>query len=1099
MKKLATIFWLGLFLTLSAAITFAQATANAELRGNVTDANGAAVGGATVTATDNAKGTTRTVTSDADGNYVILSLPPSTYTVKVEAANFASSTINNVLLEVGQQSALDVKLTVGAVGAVVDVLAGDQQLVDTERTQQSTVISARQLNNLPINRRNFLDFALLTPGVTDADNINDSTDFRVVQTPQSGLSFGGNNGRGNSINVDGSTADTPSGGARDVVSQEAVQEFQVDRNSYAAEFGGASGGVVNIVSKTGSNKYHGSLFGYFRDKRFDARNAFDFNPKGKSPYSRQQFGGSLGGKIIENKTFFFLSAEGLRQNQTSFVTLNDSLNGLRLATPNAASDQNFFLTYLAGRPAFATAAAGIRAGLTTANPRTAGIYSATNGQFPTKGTNALFSGRIDHTFGSSDTAFVRVNYARSNYENQATGALNAASRGNNVKSPSAGILVSENHTFNSTTVNELRAQFYYLNLDVTPNDPFGPEINILGFGNFGRDIFLPSNSFTKQFDVADTLALVRGSHTIKTGIVFQAQRVNSNSETYLPGTFRFGALPFATLFSAAQRTAIGAQITADAQAGVITPAQAALLGTTLSNQTSSTINALQAYNLGLPQVYQQGFGLSAFASTSQRFSVFGQDTWKVRPNVTLNFGLRYFIQNEVDPIPLDKNNFQPRFGFSWDVFNNAKTVIRGGAGIFTGQIDNQITNVTNTLASGTEAYNINIVVAAITLPGTYGAATIYQTLLAQGIIDPNSPTRRQIVASDLTQFGLNTAPGRPLEARIRIGKDFQNPETYQASLAVQQDLGHGFAAEVSYLFTRGLHIIRPVDVRQYSVTGTSAFTGQPIVNATQLGCYTVPGVPAAAFNCSATGGALTGNFLPRFALDAEYQSVANTFYHAGTLQITKRFSRNYSLNANYTYAKSIDEATDFNTDYLGQNPFNIRDDRALSSFDQRHRAVISAVIISPFENAFLKGFVFSPIFTAGSGRPFNLLIGTDTNNDSRLYNDRPALAARNTGKGEPYYSFDMRLARRFFANEQRYLELTFEAFNLFNHTNFNGINNVVGTACVANFPTNPNCAGASLVIPIQARGIRGASPTSPLGFTSAAPARQLQFGVRYNF
>ena len=175
------------------------------------------------------------------------------------------------------------------------------------------------MNNLPINRRNFLDFALLTPGVTSSDNINDSTDFRVAQTPQSGLSFGGNNGRGNSINVDGSTADTPSGGARDVVSQEAVQEFQVDRNSYNAEYGGASGGLINIVSKTGGNDYHGSAFGYFRDKAFDARNTFDNNPNGQSPFNRQQFGGSFGGKIVENKTFFFVAAEGLRQKQTSFV------------------------------------------------------------------------------------------------------------------------------------------------------------------------------------------------------------------------------------------------------------------------------------------------------------------------------------------------------------------------------------------------------------------------------------------------------------------------------------------------------------------------------------------------------------------------------------------------------------------------------------------------------------------------------------------------------------------------------------------------------------------------------------------------------------
>ena len=1105
MRKFSMILFSCLLLLSGANLIFAQASATAELRGNVKDPNGATVAGATITATDNAKGTTRTVTSDDNGNYVILSLPPSTYTVKIESSGFATKTVNNVLLEVGQQLALDVDLTIGDVGVVVDVTAGEQELVDTERTQQSSVISARQLNNLPINRRNFLDFALLTPGVSDADNVNDSTDFRVAQTPQSGLSFGGNNGRGNSINVDGSTADTPSGGARNVVSQEAVQEFQVDRNSYNAEFGGASGGMVNIVSKTGSNNFHGSAFGYFRDKVFDARNAFDFNPNGKSPFNRQQFGGSLGGKITENKTFFFASAEGLHQKQTSFVTLNDSLtSGLRIAPANAASDQTFFLNYLASKPTFAPLAAGIRAGLTVPTTLTANLYGATNGQFPAKDQNALISGRIDHTFSDSDTAFVRLNYAKIDGENQATGALNAVSRGRAIDSPSGGILFSENHTFNNTTINEFRAQFSYYRLKVTPNDPNGPEVNILGYGNFGRDIFLPSDSITRSFDVADTLSFVRGSHTIKTGIVFQYGRVSTTSETYLPGTFRFGALPFATLFSAAQRTAIGTQIQTDAAGGVITPAQAALLGSTLSNTTSSTINALQAYNFNLPQVYQQGFGLPQFSSSVQKFSVFAQDTWKVRSNITLNYGLRYFIQNEADPIPTDKNNVQPRVGFSWDIFNNAKTVLRAGAGIFTGQIDNQITNVVNTLASGTEPYNINIVVSTIQLPGAYSTVNIYRTLQAQCIIvsapTPSCPNGgRQIVASDLTQFGLNTAPGRPLEARIRIGDNYQNPETYQVSGALQQDLGKGFVAEFSYLFSRGAHIVRPVDVRNYRVTGTSPFTGQPTYAATDLGCYQIPGT-VAPFQCLAGGGSTAnGFFLPKYALDAQYQSVANTFYHAGTLQVTKRFSRNYSINANYTLAKSIDEATDFNTDYLAQNPLNIRDDRSLSAFDQRHRAVISAVIISPFENAFFKDFVFSPIFTAGSGRPFNLLIGFDTDGDSRLYNDRPAGAGRNTGRGEAYYSFDMRLARRFFAKEQRFLELTFEAFNLFNTVNYNGINNVVGTSCVANFPTNPNCVGATNVIPINARGREGVSPVSPLGFTSAAPARQLQFGVRYNF
>src|SRR5919109_2795348 len=305
-----TIVLIVLLMLTGSISAFAQASGStAELRGQVVDSTGAAIKGAAITITDLAKGSTRSTTTDGEGNYAFVGLLPSNYEIQVSANGFATST-GKVALTVGQQANIPFKLAAGAVAANVEIFAGGV-IVDINRTEQSSSVNAKQISNLPINRRNFLDYALLTPGVADADNIADASDFRVAQTPQSGLSFGGNNGRGNSISVDGAETNSASGGVQTIISQEAVQEFQVVRNSYSAELGGASGGVINIVSKSGRNNFFGSAFGLFRDKAFDARNAFDFNPNGQSPFNRQQYGGSFGGPIRQDKTFFFGSVERL--------------------------------------------------------------------------------------------------------------------------------------------------------------------------------------------------------------------------------------------------------------------------------------------------------------------------------------------------------------------------------------------------------------------------------------------------------------------------------------------------------------------------------------------------------------------------------------------------------------------------------------------------------------------------------------------------------------------------------------------------------------------------------------------------------------------
>ncbi len=1065
MKIRKLTFAIVMILVVRVEMAFPQASiSTSELRGQVTDQNGAAVAGASISVTDQTKGSSRTVTTDTNGLYVFLSLPPGTYTMKVAATGFAPKTISDVHLDVGQAGNVPVSLGVGGLQAEVNVVAGGQ-VVEVERTQQSTVINEIQIDNLPINRRNYLDFALLTPGVTDSDNINDSSDFRVAQTPQSGLSFGGNNGRGNSIMVDGASADTGSGAAREVIGQEGVQEFQVNRNAYSAEYGGAFGGIVNILSKTGSNNWHGSAFGYFRNQKFDARNFFDQNPSGKSPFSRQQFGGSVGGPISKDKTFFFTAFEGLHQKQTAFVNL---LNDPSIF--NLTSGQTALFDFLdAGPAALRPLSAGIRAAIST-QPRTADLFQKASGQFPFDGFDTVGTFRLDHTFNSSDSGYARFNVADSHFENQAAGALTATSRGRTIDTFTGGLLLSETHFFNPTTINELKTQYSYLNNDVVPNDLIGPEFNIDGFGNFGRDIFLPSIAIERRYEIADQMSSVRSAHTLKFGGQYVAVDNSSNSQTFFGGRFNFTPqLPLIALVPTANRAALIGFLTGAGRADLIAV-------------TNTPITSVQAFNANAPTVYQQGFGESGFDSWSHRYSFFGQDTWKVRPNFTFNFGVRYYLEKNVKPIPLDKNNVQPRIGFSWDPWSDGKTAIRGGYGIYVGQIDNQIVNVVNELSATGDPSNINIVLATATSNalGLPTSIAIYQTLLAQGVIG-----NRTITAADLVQFGVTPGPGKPLEVRFRIGPNYENPVTQQASVGIQRDLGAGYGLEVSYLFSRGAHITRNHDINAFKQSGpVSALSATP----------TFIRFPAA--------GQTTDFLNPLRLQDNNYESTANSFYHAGTIQLIKRFSRHYAINTNYTFSKTIDEVTDFNSDFSAQSMIDLRADRALSAFDQRHRFVFSGVFSSPLKGdsameRIFGDWVVSPIFIAGSGRPFNVLLGIDANGDGVSTRDRPCIRTaadqpcgpnsnlgRNTGIGEAFYQIDGRLARRFGFAEGKYLELTFEAFNLFNHTNFIGINNVIGATPLTN--GHPN-------------GIKGLAPTQPFGFTSAAPARQLQFGARFNF
>ncbi len=1097
----------------------------AEVRGQVTDSTGAVIPNAKVTLTDTERGTTRTAVTNGDGEYIFLAIPPTEYELKVEAAsgNFTAAT-TRVTLTIGQQANVPVQLTAGGVAATVDVTSGEA-LVETDRTQQSTVITPREILTLPLSRRNFLDLALLTPGVNDSDNIADSSDARVAQGKASGLSFGGSNGRGNLVTVDGGPVITTTGGVFDTVSQEAVQEFQVLRNSYNAEFGLSSGGIVNTVTKSGTNRISGSVFGLFRDRKFDARNVFDFNPNGKSNFNRQQFGGSFGAPIVQDKTFFFTAIERFNQNQTTFVNLFNPNNF------GVSDSQNALLNFLSSRtdpirtnplsepeavniPANVLAA-NLRNALTTteaAFPRTVNLFKNASGQFPFKANQTYFSARVDHTFNERMNGYVRFHGNDLLEENQAAGALTAVSRGRKLNQFNTGVLFSFTQQIGASAVNEVKADFVYYKSRLTPNDPNGPEINIDGFGNFGRDIFLPSLGIQRNVDLIDNYSFVKGNHTVKFGANVFATFQTDVNETFFGGRFNFGAaIPVSSVVG-----------------GIFTPTTAGSLGaflgannpSLLANFTTTPTNALQAFNLGLPIVYQQGFGPDTISGANIRTGFYGQDTWKIRRNLTFNYGLRYSINREPFGLHLDKNDFQPRAGFAYDITGDGKTVIRGGAGIFAAYVNRLVSGVIRTLGNPNfPDDNINIVLATATSgalplnpavpvscsqtvnPLLIGCSpssfTVYRTLLAA----TNGFTRPVTVAdlrfrntANSPFYNLTPTENGTLEVRFLGDTNYKTPESYQLSLGIERDLGRGFSFEASYLFNRGIFLTRNRDTNQVKASFLTREGNLP--------CYNrFPGspVPATCYNptgATPTTPSSTSDLRNPFRFqDNLYESSANSFYNAGTFVLRKRFAQNFSILAHYTLSKTIDEVTDFNSDFSAQNPLDLRADRALSAFDQRHRVVITGVFQTPkygesLTSSIFSDFILAPVFNYGSGKPFNLLLGFDANNDGRSQSDRPGAVGRNTGKGESLYTFDMRLSRRIKFSDRRYLELIAEGFNLFNRTNLQGINNSVGGLSIAN---------RSTLIVGTARGNRNASPTTPLGFTSAGAARQFQFGARFGF
>ncbi len=1050
----------GVVLTLSLSTALAQSQANtADLVGVVKDQTGGVLPGVEITATNSATDLARTAISGDDGGYRVPLLPPGTYEVRAVLSGFSTGVVQGVQLTVGQYASLDIELQVSATQEEI-VVTGSVAMVENQKTVQASTVQQKEIDNLPINGRNFLDFALLTPGVTDDNTF--VTD-KAVQTPTSGASFGGQDQRSNYVTIDGvDNMDVISNSVRATLSQEAIQEFQISRNTFSAEFGRARGGVVNIVSKSGANDYHGNVFWFFRNDALDARNTFagDEDPT----FNRNQYGGTIGGPIIEDRTFFFASFERLDREESLFVTFLDDPS-IFDSTPEQQELFDFFAS--TGIPSLQFLALAFNdpnlGALNTRPgnfPDTLALFESESGVFPFNADSNVFSAKIDHQISDNNSLTFRFNYSDSDSDGSDFGALDAVSNGVSFDTRDIAFVVSDTHIFSPTRLNDLKFQYGNRQYDVRTNDPLGPQISLAGVAEFGREFFNPTGYDQNNYQFIDNLTFINGGHTFKTGVDLNVMNLSGFAEVFLGGEFTFagGAIPLGLFFDSALGPGTAAGLATQLATSLGRPDLIPII-----TGTSGALTAVQSFNFGLPITYVQGFGDPNTDVTYTQLGMYFQDNWKVNENFTLNLGVRYDIdfkpptQNVISNEPpwqfenaelTDNNNIAPRIGFAWDPTGRGRQVLRGGYGIYHANFFQAIAFISQVLSG-----QISQVFAALTDPFGLGvtSADVWDQFLRTGPLD----------AQDLSNLGLD--PGTTPPVILPAAGDTVNAYSHQVSLGYEHQIGADMSFSLDYILNKGVHIIRSRDINVNPV-GPNMFAGLRD---------------------------------PRFLQVNQLESSASSIYHGFTASTTRRFRGNHNFRLSYTLGKAIDDSTDFITQLQANNQVDLRSERSLSTFDQRHRFVGSGLFTSPwtmssgqaFGKNVLADWTFSAIATLASGRPFNAVAGFDVNGDAHEETDRPVITGggpivgRNTGKGPNFYNFDIRLLRQFNFTDTVNFQFIFEAFNLFNNVNYNGVNNVLGGS-------------------IPSATVEGSSnipANQPLGFTSAYSPRQIQFGFKLNF
>ncbi len=1020
---------------------FCQSDAtSATLKGTVVDVQGAGIGGASLTLTNTSKGTSLKTRSEADGSYNAPQLTPGDYDLSVEAKGFQRAQVGGLHLTVGQVLPYDVHMALGSIQNVVEVTA-QPPAIQVEQAQQANTVNQQVIEGLPNVTRNFAESLFTLPGVSSSSAPRTQNAAAFTGFTSSGFSIGGSNGRNNLVTIDGGENEYGDGDLRTPnISEESVQEFQMNRNSFAAEFGFTAGTALNVVTKSGANVFHGSAYFYFLDEHTEARNYFNETP-GK-PYEQHMFpGATLGGPLVKNKLFFFTSYEYRRLNTPQF---RDYLNTPEAQGINAnaaqASYVNGLLTsgnpYLAG---FATQILPLLAPLNV--PSVAALLNQNSGVFDDVSSSHDWVTRVDYQPGESDAFMVRLDTERYHYTNIGPSSVTAPSDAGATQRNDVGILATWNHVFSPSVVNTARVQVVPSNnSSLTGLNPNSVELSLGSLGVFDNYFGSPYRLKQKRFQFEDSVSWTKGKHSAKFGASYRPVNYNVTNNLWFSGEFDFfdGAVGLIALApTALQPFLVEYNL---------------LHGFPATGPVATNLSAIQSFAAGVPVAYRQGFNNPSWQSWANYLGLYAQDSWKAAHGLTIDYGLRYDYDAEPAPVP-HNGYFSPRLGVAWDATGDQKTVVRAGSGIFVSPVYFQVPYLVNLLNDSGKYINQIATQLSATNP------TVAE-LWGLGLQEGKLPFG-QIGAPELSLFGITPGPGGTGRVIFNLAPHYKNNYSVQASLSIARQLTHDLSLEVGYLMYRGVHLQMSQETN-YRETGVFDPTYGPIY---------------APIN-------------PNIAQENTYSSIGNSTYHGLTSSLTKRYSRNFQFQANYTFSKSIDDVTDFNSQFASFFPTRLYLERGLSAFNIKHNFVANAVYTTKGPR-WISGLLLSPIVTARSGIPFSVTVpGAQNGTEGHSLYARPIYIPRDSGIGPAFYSFDMRISKAFTLkpDSAARVEISAEGTNLLNHTNFLSVNNVFTLG-------DPRLATG----PFDFTGSKNISPGQPLGFTSAGSQRQFQFGLKLAF